>query len=67
MDPFSARASRSNAVVIRRFVPQVELLYSMITPLHTKLGDPIAFATRIVREEIEPSLPNWAFHNFREM
>lgn len=63
MDPFSARACRSNSIVIRRFMPRVELSYSMIVPLHTKLGDPVAFASRIVREEIEPMLPDWAFQN----
>lgn len=64
MDPFSARATRTEALVVKPFKPRVMLTYSVIAPLHLKLAEPVNFAATIVRNEIEAMLPNWAFASF---
>ncbi|WP_421952948.1 LysR substrate-binding domain-containing protein [Pelagibacterium sp.] len=64
MDPFSARATRTEALVVKPFKPRVMLTYSMIAPLHLKLAEPVNFAATVVRNEIEAMLPNWAFASF---
>tara|TARA_R110002124_G_scaffold149793_2_gene315965 strand:+ start:12950 stop:13924 length:975 start_codon:yes stop_codon:yes gene_type:complete len=61
MDPFSARATRSDATVIRPFKPRVMLSYSMIVPPHLNLAEPTNFAMQIVRDQIEPLLPHWPY------
>lgn len=61
MDPFSARATVSEATVIKPFKPRVRLMFSAITPLHSKLSAPINWMQDVLRDEIEPTLARWAF------
>ncbi|TGG95035.1 LysR family transcriptional regulator [Natronospirillum operosum] len=63
MDPFSARATQTARTVVRPFKPRVKLSFSMIAPHHLKLAEPIRYATKVLHEEIEPMLQNWAFRD----